>query len=90
LRKLTELHALLEQSPSLRPRLPDIYATGPTPEELGEAIDQHRIVAAFQPKIDLDSGAVVGVEAPARWRHTPRGSIPPKWRDRSADPEHPG
>jgi hypothetical protein len=32
----TELHALLEQSPSLRPRLPDIYAIGPTPEELGK------------------------------------------------------
>jgi EAL domain-containing protein (putative c-di-GMP-specific phosphodiesterase class I)/CheY-like chemotaxis protein len=72
-----ELQALLEQPPPLRPGLPDMHAVRPTPEELAEAVDQHRIVAVFQPKIDLDSGAVVGVEALARWRHPPRGRVAP-------------
>jgi EAL domain-containing protein (putative c-di-GMP-specific phosphodiesterase class I) len=52
-------------------------AVRPTAEELADAIDHHRIVAAFQPKISLADGQVVGVEALARWRHPPHGPLPP-------------
>src|SRR5207244_3955292 len=31
----------------------------------------------YQPQLALDTGAVVGVEALARWRHSQRGLIPP-------------
>jgi len=52
-------------------------ADHPTADELTAAIDQHRIVACFQPKLWLADGSVVGMEALARWRHPPRGPVPP-------------
>ena len=45
--------------------------------DLRVAIQQDNISAAFQPKIDLRSGVIVGVEALARWRHPEKGDIPP-------------
>jgi len=45
--------------------------------DLREAIQQGNINAAFQPKIDLRRGVIVGVEALARWHHPERGDIPP-------------
>ena len=45
--------------------------------DLREAIQQGNIHAAFQPKLDLNTGVIVGVEALARWRHPERGDIPP-------------
>ena len=53
------------------------HPTLPTAEELGDALDQHRIVTVFQPKVSLSDGRVVGVEALARWRRPPRGPVPP-------------
>jgi EAL domain-containing protein (putative c-di-GMP-specific phosphodiesterase class I) len=45
--------------------------------ELAAAIDEHRIITAFQPKVSLSDRHVVGVEALARWRHPPHGPTPP-------------
>ncbi len=45
--------------------------------DLREAIQRNEISAAFQPKLDLFSGLIVGVEALARWRHPQKGDIPP-------------
>ena len=45
--------------------------------ELGEAIENRQLVVHYQPKIDLTSGAAVGVEALVRWAHPDLGLIPP-------------
>ena len=43
--------------------------------ELQEAIQDGQIILYYQPKIDLQSGAVAGVEALARWQHPARGLL---------------
>ncbi|VAW75955.1 diguanylate cyclase/phosphodiesterase (GGDEF & EAL domains) with PAS/PAC sensor(s) [hydrothermal vent metagenome] len=45
--------------------------------DLREAIQQGKISAAFQPKLDLQTGVIIGVEALARWHHPVKGDIPP-------------
>jgi diguanylate cyclase (GGDEF)-like protein len=45
--------------------------------ELRRAIEQEELVLHFQPKAELESGCVVGVEALVRWVHPERGLIPP-------------
>jgi diguanylate cyclase (GGDEF)-like protein len=45
--------------------------------ELRRAIEDGQLVLHFQPKADLRSGAVVGVEALVRWEHPNRGIVPP-------------
>jgi diguanylate cyclase (GGDEF)-like protein/PAS domain S-box-containing protein len=44
---------------------------------LRQAIDEHELMLHYQPKIDLESGAIVGAEAFVRWRHPERGIILP-------------
>jgi predicted signal transduction protein with EAL and GGDEF domain len=46
-------------------------------EELRTAIATDRLVLHYQPKIDLDTGAVHAVEALVRWDHTSRGLLYP-------------
>jgi diguanylate cyclase (GGDEF)-like protein/PAS domain S-box-containing protein len=41
------------------------------------ALERNEFLLHYQPKIDLSTGAVVGVEALLRWRHPERGFIPP-------------
>ena len=45
--------------------------------ELRAAVDRHELFLVYQPKIDLVSGAVSGVEALVRWRHPDRGILLP-------------
>ncbi|MCW2666260.1 MAG: hypothetical protein JWN57_1222 [Frankiales bacterium] len=45
--------------------------------DLHRAIERDQLVLHFQPQIDLQSHAVVGVEALVRWQHPDRGLIPP-------------
>jgi len=45
--------------------------------DLRSAIQDGAISAAYQPKLDLRSGALIGVEALARWLHPEKGNIPP-------------
>ena len=45
--------------------------------DLRAAIQQRDIGIAFQPKLELDSKVITGVEALARWTHPKRGIIPP-------------
>ncbi len=45
--------------------------------ELREGISRGELVLHYQPKLAVDSGKVVGVEALVRWRHPQRGLVPP-------------
>jgi diguanylate cyclase len=44
---------------------------------LDEGIDKGQIWVAFQPKLDLRTGAIVGAEALARWTHPEKGEVGP-------------
>ncbi|MDP2774289.1 MAG: EAL domain-containing protein [Nocardioides sp.] len=60
-------------------------STGSSRERLGlvsdlaETLQLHReqIALAYQPVVDLDTGAVVGAEALLRWHHPTRGHVSP-------------
>ncbi len=45
--------------------------------ELSNALKHKQFVLYYQPKIELTTGKVVGVEALARWEHPQEGLIPP-------------
>jgi predicted signal transduction protein with EAL and GGDEF domain len=45
--------------------------------ELRRAIDQEQLFLQYQPLVDLETGAITGVEALVRWRHPDKGVIPP-------------
>ena len=45
--------------------------------ELHDAIAGEGIELHFQPKVNMPSGSVIGLEALARWRHPERGLLPP-------------
>ena len=45
--------------------------------DLRRAVERQEIVPYYQPVVELDTGAVVGFEALARWRHPSRGMVMP-------------
>jgi diguanylate cyclase (GGDEF)-like protein len=48
-----------------------------TLEQLRAALDTEQLVNHYQPKLDLRTGAVIGVEALVRWDHPVRGLLYP-------------
>ncbi|MFM2076931.1 MAG: hypothetical protein RJA49_821, partial [Actinomycetota bacterium] len=46
--------------------------------DLRNALEHHDLQVHLQPKLDLASGVVVGVEALARWSHPQRGYVSPE------------
>ena len=48
-----------------------------TPGDLKAALAGGELSLAYQPKIDLPSGELVGVEALSRWKHPKYGAVPP-------------
>lgn len=46
-------------------------------KEIKLGLERNEFVPFYQPKIDLETGQVVGVEALARWQHSERGLISP-------------
>ena len=46
-------------------------------EDLRRALERNEFTLHYQPKIDIRTGAITGVEALLRWMHPTRGSIPP-------------
>ncbi|BBX07295.1 GGDEF-domain containing protein [Mycolicibacterium aichiense] len=67
----------------------DLFASGPMPAsrsgastvrllgELRQAIDQFELTLVYQPKFDLKTASIVGVEALVRWPHPKRGLLSP-------------
>jgi diguanylate cyclase (GGDEF)-like protein len=45
--------------------------------ELRQALDYEELVVYFQPKVAVDTGALLGVEALLRWQHPTRGLLLP-------------
>jgi EAL domain-containing protein (putative c-di-GMP-specific phosphodiesterase class I)/FixJ family two-component response regulator len=45
--------------------------------DLDEALAQHTLVPHYQPKVDVRSGLIRGVEVLARWPHAQHGMVPP-------------
>jgi diguanylate cyclase (GGDEF)-like protein/PAS domain S-box-containing protein len=45
--------------------------------DLRHAIERQGLLLHYQPKINLATGAIIGVEALIRWQHPQRGLVPP-------------
>jgi diguanylate cyclase (GGDEF)-like protein/PAS domain S-box-containing protein len=48
-----------------------------TVESLRQALREQQLVLHYQPKVNMGSGLVVGVEALIRWQHPEHGLLPP-------------
>jgi EAL domain-containing protein (putative c-di-GMP-specific phosphodiesterase class I) len=46
-------------------------------DEISQALDQAAFVLHYQPKVNLKTGAVIGLEALIRWQHPQRGLLYP-------------
>jgi len=65
-------YALFDSSLSQRIRL-----RVDTERELRSAIDNQQLALVYQPIVNLNSGAIAGIEALVRWQHPAKGTIPP-------------
>ena len=45
--------------------------------DLRHAVERQQFALNYQPKMNLQTGALIGVEALIRWRHPQRGLVPP-------------
>jgi diguanylate cyclase len=61
-------------SPEMSTFFPDRLAIE---NDLRKALDRRELELHYQPKFDVHSGAISGMEALVRWRHPERGVIPP-------------
>jgi diguanylate cyclase (GGDEF)-like protein len=55
----------------------DVLQAQTISSELAGAIERRELVAHYQPLIDIDTGAIEGVEALVRWNHPDRGLLGP-------------
>jgi EAL domain-containing protein (putative c-di-GMP-specific phosphodiesterase class I) len=48
-------------------------------DQIAQALDGNQLVLHYQPKVNMRSGAVVGVEALLRWQHPQKGLLAPSF-----------
>jgi diguanylate cyclase (GGDEF)-like protein/PAS domain S-box-containing protein len=53
--------------------------------DLRHALERGELLLHYQPQVDVRTGAIVGFEALARWRHPERGLVPPSEFIRTAE-----
>jgi EAL domain-containing protein (putative c-di-GMP-specific phosphodiesterase class I)/FixJ family two-component response regulator len=82
--RIAELRALVDRSQKMQePACVEMQDPQGSAEqdldrsELDCAFDRHELVPHFQPQIDLQTGAIAGVEALVRWHHPVRGLLTP-------------
>jgi diguanylate cyclase (GGDEF)-like protein/PAS domain S-box-containing protein len=46
-------------------------------DNIQEALSKHEFTLYYQPKVNMSTGQVIGVEALIRWQHPERGLVPP-------------
>ncbi|EJL05259.1 MULTISPECIES: bifunctional diguanylate cyclase/phosphodiesterase [Pseudomonas] len=56
----------------------EVRATYQTVERVRQALTGNELRLHFQPKVNMRSGVVVGLEALLRWKHPQRGLVPPR------------
>jgi EAL domain-containing protein (putative c-di-GMP-specific phosphodiesterase class I)/AmiR/NasT family two-component response regulator len=71
------LHALLLSNPPHPRSAKRLTTSYPTAQELDQALRDGELHTEYQPKTDLATGEIVGVEALARWHSPTLGVIPP-------------
>ncbi|TDK21489.1 EAL domain-containing protein [Luteimonas aestuarii] len=71
------LRQVLDATLPEAPRQAEPNASAYTPDELLHAIADGQLVNRYQPKVDLRTGEVVGMEALVRWRHPVDGLVAP-------------
>jgi len=75
--KLLDLLALHQASALHKPRPANAAAPAVERDEIAAGLKKGEFVPYFQPKVEMDSGRVVGVEALVRWNHPHRGLLAP-------------
>ena len=75
--KPKELEILLSQYSHQDIKISDPFQDNISEEELRSGINGNELTIAYQPKINLATGKIEGVEALARWDHPERGMLPP-------------
>jgi EAL domain-containing protein (putative c-di-GMP-specific phosphodiesterase class I)/CheY-like chemotaxis protein len=76
-KKLAAALSLYKTAPASAPPAKSMAGTGFTLEEIVAGIDNDEFEPFFQPKIDLATRGIQGVEALARWRHPIHGVVNP-------------
>ena len=71
------LKELLETYREIRKTRPDVPRYVVTIDELKAGIDGRELQLFYQPKVDIKTGKVSGLEALARWEHPERGILGP-------------